>query len=167
MKKFTLLLICGIMSLMLCTSCIASARAYDYDEIENVVVADEVCYVYYTNPTTLFLNSLHIINGAYYYWHTNRYIPVVFPCWEVWSPHRFFYYDKNHWAWRDRYHGYNHLEYRRGQCWVDYRRSNIRHPNIIRPNRITPIKPQSNANRTMREQRPNNSRMIHRGGGRR
>lgn len=127
MKKFTFILVM-LVTMFTLTSCATSAMAYEtngyYDD--NVVVVDNVCYAYYSNPTTVFLNTLHIIDGAYYYWHSNKYIPVVFPYWEVWSPHRFFYYDRNRWVWRDRYH-YNHAQYRRDNHWVDYRKPH--HPN--------------------------------------
>ena len=123
-----------------CFSSCVTTKAVDisyhpYDLENNLVVENDICYVYYTNPTTLFLNTLCVIDGAYYYWHIDKYIPVVFPCWEVWSPYRFFYYDKNRWMWRDRYR-YNHIEYRKTQHWRDYRRPNIQ----PRPNR-RPTKP--------------------------
>lgn len=154
MRKLLLAMVVCLFSLTCFSSCVTTAHAYDYDyhpynESENVVVVDEICYVYYTNPTTLFLNSLHIIDGAYYYWHTNRYIPVVFPYWEVWSPHRFFYYDRNHWTWRDRHHGYNHLEYRRSQHWVDHRKPKPHHVYHQRPHQNTkPHQPSHNVRPT-------------------
>ena len=131
-----------------CFSSCVTTKAVDisyhpYDLEKNLVVENNICYVYYTNPTTLFLNSLYVIDGAYYYWHIDKYIPVVFPCWEVWSPYRFFYYDKNRWMWRDRYR-YNHMEYRKNQHWRDYRRPNMQpRPNTRthRPNHnIRPTK---------------------------
>lgn len=149
MRKFIFGFIVCMISFICLSSCVTTARTYDYDyhpynEDENVVVIGETCYVYYTNPTTLFLNSLHVANGMYFYKHINRYLPVVFPYWEVWSPHRYFYYDRNHWAWRDRHSGYNHLEYRRSQHWVDHRKP---HPNNhqIQPKRdVRPNKPNHN-----------------------
>lgn len=130
-----------------CFSSCVTTKAVDisyhpYDLERNLVVENDICYVYYTNPTTLFLNSLYVIDGAYYYWYIDKYIPVVFPCWEVWSPYRFFYYNKNRWMWRDRYR-YNHMEYRKNQHWRDYRRPNIQpRPRTHRPNHnIRPTKP--------------------------
>lgn len=130
-----------------CFSSCVTTKAVDisyhpYDLERNLVVENDICYVYYTNPTTLFLNSLYVIDGAYYYWYIDKYIPVVFPCWEVWSPYRFFYYNKNRWMWRDRYR-YNHIEYRKNQHWRDYRRPSIQpRPRTHRPNNnIRPTKP--------------------------
>lgn len=125
MKKLFLLFITLTVVIFPFSSC-ANAQVYgSQEEIHqfnnDVVVVNGVCYVYYSNPTTLFLNSLHITNGAYYYYHRGSYIPVIFPNWEVWSPHRFFYYNVDQWCWRDRY-VYNHNEYRRKQCWIDHRR---------------------------------------------
>ena len=131
-----------------CFSSCVTTKAVDisyhpYDLENNLVVENDICYVYYTNPTTLFLNTLYVIDGTYYYWHIDKYIPVVFPCWEAWSPYRFFYYDRNRWRWRDRYH-YNHMEYRKNQHWRDYRKPNTQH-NLRpqpRPNHnIRPTKP--------------------------
>lgn len=113
-----------------CTSTV-SAQTYgsDYYGVDNdVVVVGDTCYVYYKEPTTVFLNSLHIIDGAYYYWYHTRYIPVIFPNWFVWSPYRYFYYENNHWCWRDRHH-YNHDYYRRTHYWIDYRHHNHPHHN--------------------------------------
>ena len=132
-----------------CFSSCVTTKAVDisyhpYDLENNLVVENDICYVYYTNPTTLFLNSLYVIDGAYYYWHIDKYIPVVFPCWEVWSPYRFFYYDKNKWMWRDRYR-YNHIEYRKNQHWRDYRRPSIQSRPNTRPHQpnhtVRPTKP--------------------------
>ena len=136
-----------------CFSSCVTTKAVDisyhpYDLEKNLVVENDICYVYYRNPTTLFLNTLYVIDGAYYYWHIDKYIPVVFPCWEAWSPYRFFYYDKNRWMWRDRYR-YNHMEYRKNQHWRDYRRPTTQHnlrpqprPRTHRPNHnIRPTKP--------------------------
>lgn len=150
MKKIILFIAVIATVMFTCVSCV-TAQAFDttyhpYDLENNLVVENDICYVYYTNPTTLFLNTLHIIDGAYYYWCVNKYIPVIFPNWSVWSPHRYFYYDRNRWAWRDRYH-YNHEEYRRNQHWIDYRKphhSNVspsshkQHPNQHFDNRHQP-----------------------------
>lgn len=138
-KLLTTMAIC--LFTVTCFSSCVTTKAVDisyhpYDLERNLVVENDICYVYYTNPTTLFLNSLYVIDGAYYYWHIDKYIPVVFPCWEVWSPYRFFYYDKNRWMWRDRYR-YNHMEYRKNQHWRDYRRPNIQPRPNIRPTKPT------------------------------
>lgn len=126
MKKIAFILVMVTM-LFTFTSCVTSAMAYGINGYDNdVVVVDNVCYVYYTNPTTAFLNTLHIIDGSYYYWYSNRYVPVIFPRWEVWSPHRFFYYKRGSWMWRNRHQNYNHFEYRRTQHWVDHRRPSVR-----------------------------------------
>ena len=145
MKKTILFLLVLGLIIANCTSCV-TARAYDdtyypINQEENITVVDDVCYVYYTNPTTLFLNTLHIIDGAYYYWYVDKYIPVIFPRWSVWSPHRFFYYDRNHWSWRDRHPNYNHSEYRRTHKWNDYRKQQFKpHNNYpqVRKNTFIP-----------------------------
>lgn len=130
--KRILLVLAIICSLSSCVTTSTIDTSYEpYDVENNVVINDNVCYVYYTNPSTLFLNSLHIVDGAYYYWYTDRYIPVVFPRWEVWSPHRYFYYDRNRWVWRDRFH-YDHNRYRREHHWVDYRKQ----PHRMIPNTV-------------------------------
>lgn len=137
-----------IMSLFLivCTfmSCIATNfvdSTYDtYNDENNVVINENVCYVYYANPTVEFLNTLHIVNGSYYYWSSNRYIPVVFPRWNSWSPNRYFYYDKGKWLWRDRVPTpYNR---RMDTHNLDNRnRFHNRQPNFIIDSRRPPIKP--------------------------
>ena len=67
----------------------------------------------------------------------------------MWSPHRFFYYDRNHWTWRDRHHGYNHLEYRRSQHWVDHRKPKPHHDYHQRPHQNTkPHQPSHNVRTT-------------------
>lgn len=140
---FVLAIICSLSS---CVTTSAIDTSYEpYNVENNVVVNDNVCYVYYTNPTTLFLNTLHIVDGAYYYWYVNRYIPVVFPRWEVWSPYRFFYYDRNHWVWRDRFH-YDHNRYRREQHWMDYRKPS---------HRMIPNNPRQRPNTHNNNKRPN------------
>lgn len=127
MKKLFMILFLCVVVMTTCTSCVTTAVAYDdvYSRSDcrddNVVVVDNVCYVYYENPTTAFLNTLYLIDGAYYYWYLDRYIPVVFPYWYAWSPHRFFYYHNNRWLWRDKIH-YNHADYRRTHQWKDYRK---------------------------------------------
>lgn len=146
-KLLTTMAIC-LLTVTCFSSCVTTKAVdisyHPYDLERNLVVENDICYVYYTNPTTLFLNSLYVIDGAYYYWYIDKYIPVVFPCWEVWSPYRFFYYDKNRWMWRDRCR-YNHMEYRKNQHWRDYRKLSIQpRPNIRthRPNHnIRPTKP--------------------------
>lgn len=156
MKKIVLFIALFATVIFTCTSCV-TAQTFDttyhpYDLEDNLVIENDVCYVYYTNPTTLFLNSLHIIDGAYYYWNVNKYIPVIFPKWEVWSPHRYFYYDRNRWLWRDRYH-YNHEQYRRNQHWIDHRKPH--HPNVS----PTPHKPRPHQHFNNRHQ-PNNMRSV-------
>ena len=140
--KRILLALAIIFSLSSCVTTSTIDTSYEpYDVENNVIVNDDICYVYYTNPSTLFLNTLYIVDGSYYYWHVDKYIPVVFPRWEAWSPHRYFYYDKNRWAWRDRYH-YDHNRYRREHHWIDYRKPSHRmfpnkprqHPNTINNN---------------------------------
>ena len=146
-KLLTTMAIC--LFTVTCLSSCVTTQAMDisyhpYDLERNLVVENNVCYVYYRNPTTLFLNSLHVIDGAYYYWYIDKYIPVLFPYWEVWSPHRFFYYDRNRWMWRDRYR-YSHIEYRKNQHWRDYRRPNIQSRPNTRPHQpnhtVRPTKP--------------------------
>lgn len=134
-KLFIAIFICFI-----CVNCFTSCAVAGevdgvyytstYNGVENVVVKDGICYVYYSNPSTVFLNTLHVIDGRYYYTYSGSYIPVVFPYWDAWSPHRYFYYDCNRWAWRDRIH-YNHAEYRRSH-WGNYRRP------MPSPNRFVP-----------------------------
>lgn len=145
------------------TSCITTSgldELYTPYDVENeIVVSDDVCYVYYTNPTTSFLNTLHIVNGAYYYWYVDRYIPVVFPRWNAWSPNRFFYYDRNRWLWRDRFH-YDHNKYRREHRWGNFRKSFNRttQPRINRTNNKPPKQISSPTNRTIRRVTPPNNR---------
>lgn len=161
MKKILLITLLFISGLFMLTSCISAQTyrySYDpYDVEHNLVVMNNVCYVYYTNPTTLFLNSLRIVDGAYYYRHNNHYIPVVFPNWAIWSPHRFFYYEKNKWMWRNRFN-YNHNEYRRTHHWIDYRKPN-RHQNY-KPNHQRP----HNLNNRPSHNKPNYQVKPHRGG---
>lgn len=97
------------------TSCI-DLQAFDdiyqpYNNNNNIVIVNDVCYVYYERPTTLFLNSLYVIDGRYYYRYAYRYVRVVFPNWEVWTPNRYFYYERDRWLWKWRsnynYNGYN------------------------------------------------------------
>lgn len=156
--KRILLVLAIICSLSSCVATSAIDTSYTpYDVENNIVVNDNICYVYYTHPSTLFLNSLHIVDGAYYYWYSDRYIPVVFPRWEVWSPHRFFYYDRNRWAWRDRFQ-YDHNRYRREHHWVDYRRQPHRMiPNTVRrvPNTFNNSRPQQRFGRP--SDRPQNN----------
>lgn len=123
MKKILLSLALAITVLGCFSSCITTAQAYSND---SVIVEGDTCYVYYNNPSNSFLNTLHVVDGAYFYWYINRYIPVVFPYWDVWSPYRYFYYDMNRWKWRDRYHNYNHFDYRRFHYWRDYRHHRLR-----------------------------------------
>ena len=147
-KLFTISLFC-VVALATFTSCATASVAYDeiysphYYDDENIVVVDNICYVYYENPTTVFLNTLYLIDGAYYYWYFDRYIPVIFPRWYAWSPHRYFYFHENRWMWRDRIH-YNHADYRRTHHWKDYRipsnRNNVnmnrQHQNTNKPRTI-------------------------------
>ena len=116
MKKYIESFIVCITILLGFTSCI-DLQAYDDN---NIVIVNDVCYVYYTRPTTLFLNSLYVIDGAYYYRYTDRYIRVVFPNWNVWTPNRYFYYERDRWLYRDRYN-YNNNNYRRDEPWSYYR----------------------------------------------
>lgn len=86
MKRFVNFLIIGAFALIALGSCGTSvgisAPYYSYDEVgDNVVVRDGVCYVYYDNPSIDFLNTLRFVNGSYYYWYSNRYVPVEFPRW--------------------------------------------------------------------------------------
>lgn len=127
MKKILLIVALIATFSLSCMSCSTSTYAtndvYQYQVDDNVVVVGDTCYVYYTNPTTTFLNTLYIIDGAYYYYHLGRYIHVVFPYWETWSPYRYFYYNNGIWSWRWRsgysyMHHYNYHHYNR---WVDYR----------------------------------------------
>lgn len=145
------------------TSCITTSGLNElytsYDVENDIVVSDDVCYVYYTNPTTSFLNTLHIVNGAYYYWYVDRYIPVVFPRWNAWSPNRFFYYDRNRWLWRDRFH-YDHNKYRREHRWGNFRKpfNRTTQPRINRTNNKPPKQISSPTNRTIRRVTPPNNR---------
>lgn len=142
MKK--IILFATVCFCILCsfTSCITTAQAYDYpySNGNNVIVVGDTCYVYYQNPTNDFLNTLRVIDGYYFYWSINRYIPVVFPYWDAWSPYRYFYHNSNRWMWRDRVH-YNHFNYRQNHRWMDYRR-----PPQNRYNR-PPMRPNNNFNR--------------------
>lgn len=116
MKKYIESFIVCITILLGFTSCI-DLQAYDDN---NIVIVNDVCYIYYTRPTTLFLNSLYVIDGAYYYRYTDRYIRVVFPNWNVWTPNRYFYYERNRWLYRERYN-YSNNNYRRDEPWSYYR----------------------------------------------
>lgn len=114
MKKILLLFTLIVTISLSCISCTTSAYAtndvYRYSVNDDVVVVGDTCYVYYTNPSTTFLNTLHVIDGAYFYWHLGRYIHVVFPYWETWSPYRYFYYSNGIWSWRWR-NGFNHIHH--------------------------------------------------------
>ena len=68
----------------------------------------------------MFLNSLYVNDGRYYYRYADRYVRVVFPNWTDWSQDRYFYYERNRWQWRDRYN-YNNNNYRRDEPWSYYR----------------------------------------------
>lgn len=115
MKKYIESFIVCMTILFGLTSCI-DLQAYDdtyrpYYNDNNVVVVGNTCYVYYDQPTTLFLNSLYVIDGSYYYRYSDRYVRVVFPNWREWSPNRYFYYERDRWLWKWRsnynYNGYN------------------------------------------------------------
>lgn len=130
MKRHLLTILCGFITLLTLNAC-ATLNGYDdiyysqqYDE--GVVVRNNICYVYYSNPSTAFLNSLYLNNGSFYYLNYGRYIPVIFPRWNVWSSHRYFYRYDNGWRWRDRERGYNHNEWRRTQPWFNHKQPNIR-----------------------------------------
>lgn len=106
------------------TSCIDLQAFNDiyqpYYNDNNIVIVNDVCYVYYERPTTLFLNSLYVNDGRYYYRYADRYVRVVFPNWTDWTQDRYFYYERNRWQWRDRYN-YNNNNYRRDEPWSYYR----------------------------------------------
>lgn len=124
MKKYIESFIVCITILLGLTSCI-DLQAFDdiyqpYYNDNNIVIVNDVCYVYYERPTTLFLNSLYVNDGRYYYHYADRYIRVVFPNWDVWSPNRYFYYEIDRWLYRDRYN-YNNNNYRRDEPWSYYR----------------------------------------------
>ncbi len=122
MKKYINSFIVCLIILFSCVSCI-DLQAYDdtyrpYYNDNNVVVVGNTCYVYYTRPTTSFLNSLYVIDGTYYYRYTDRYIRVIFPNWRDWSTDRYFYYERDRWLWRNRYNdnsysNQRHFFYRR------------------------------------------------------
>lgn len=116
MRKIILILLMSLILMGLCNSCLVTGlNDFTYEQYENneyVVVNDGVCYVYYAQPSTTFLNTLYVNDGAYYYWYVDKYIPVVFPRWKAWSPQRFFYYDRNRWMWRNR-RNYNSIDFRR------------------------------------------------------
>lgn len=188
MRKLLIAVVVCLFSIICFSSCVTTAHAYGYhtnNESENVVVVNDTCYVYYTNPTTAFLNTLHIIDGAYFYWHMGRYINVVFPYWSVWSPYRYFYFENNVWNWRWR-NGYNHIHhdyYRQHYRWNDYRhhrpyhynhRPNIHtqphqpnighHPNVsTRPN----VNHRPNATQRTEQFRPNHNMRPNVNGGQR
>lgn len=114
MKKYIESFIVCMTILFGFTSCI-DLQAFDdiyqpYYNDNNIVIVNDVCYVYYTTPTTLFLNSLYVIDGRYYYRYTDRYIRVVFPNWREWSPNRYFYYKRDRWLWKLR-SNYNYNDY--------------------------------------------------------
>jgi hypothetical protein len=159
MKKVFLILLFSC----ILTSCITTSgfdELYAPYEVENnIVVNDDVCYVYYTNPTTSFLNTLHVVNGAYYYWYVDRYIPVVFPRWDAWRPNRFFYYDRNRWLWKDRTY-YDHNKYRREHRYGDFRKpfNKIKQPRINRTNNKPPKRISSPTTRIIRRTTPQNNR---------
>lgn len=141
MKKIILLATVCICILFGFTSCLTATQAYGYSygNENDIVVVGDTCYVYYRNPTNEFLNTLHVVDGYYFYWAVDRYIPVIFPYWNVWSPYRHFYYNSNRWMWRDRFH-YNHFNYRMNHRWMDYRK-----PPQHRYNR-PPMRPNNNHN---------------------
>ena len=121
------------------TSCI-DLQAYDdiyqpYYNDNNIVIVNDVCYVYYTSPTTLFLNSLYVIDGTYYYRYADRYIRVAFPNWNVWSPNRYFYYERDRWLLRDRYN-YNNNNYRKDEPWSYYRRQRAQNYRVTTPTNL-------------------------------
>lgn len=106
MKRFFISLIVCIAFVYTFTSCdtitYTTTPSYASEEYyDNIVVRDETCYVYYDMPSITFLNSLHIIDGYFYYWHINRYIPVHFPRWNDWKPYRYYYYNSGRLEWRD------------------------------------------------------------------
>lgn len=124
MKKYIKSFIVCMTILFGLTSCI-DLHAFDdiyqpYYNDNNIVIVNDICYVYYTSPTTLFLNSLYVNDGRYYYRYGDRYIRVVFPNWTDWSQDRYFYYERNRWLYRDRYN-YNNNNYRRDEPWSYYR----------------------------------------------
>lgn len=140
MKKYILFIAMCLSLTLTFASCVTTASAYtqSYYDDDEIVIVDGTCYVYYTNPTTAFLNTLRIVDGSYFYVYNGGYLPVVFPRWEVWSPYRYFYYHQNRWYWRDRHH-YDHYAYRKNTHWTDYRKPKIRPhtPN----NRVLPRQP--------------------------
>lgn len=156
MKKFFIALMICFASICTFSSCdtitYAASTSYGYDDyVDNVVIRNNVCYVYYENPTITFLNTLKIIDGYYYYWYTDRYIPVYFPRWYSWSPYRHFYYNGGRVMWRDRIH-YNHDAFRRDYRYPDYRQyPNSRYPKYNSPTDVMNMrkvgKPQNQQNR--------------------
>ena len=130
MKKFIISFIVCLSSIFLLGSCdtmtYATSTSYGYSD--DIIVRNGVCYIYYENPTTTFLNTLHIIDGSYYYWHSDRYIPVYFPRWHDWSPYRHSYFNGNRWLWKDRV-VYNHDAFRKRFAYPDFRR----HPYKMNP----------------------------------
>ncbi len=151
----------GIALVFTTSSCVStmSAQGVYSTTDDNVVVVDDTCYVYYAHPTDVFLSTLHVIDGAYFYWHMGRYINVVFPYWEAWSPYRYFYYSHNHWSWRWR-NGYNHLHhnnYHLHNNWNSFRHHNRPHtpmidhrPRVNNHNHRPNVNPRPNTNHMSR-----------------
>lgn len=103
--KRTIPYILVIFSLFGLTSCFSYETMFPLQNEyygENIVVRDNICYVYYTNPTQSFLNTLRIIDGSYHYYYHGKYLPVEFPRWNMWKPNRFYYYKDNRLMWRER-----------------------------------------------------------------
>lgn len=102
MKKIILATAITLLALVSCIGTdLISAGNGNYGYNDNIVVSGNTCYVYYSNPTASFLNTLRIINGSYHYYYGGRYIPVVFPRWRMWKPERY-YYNRDRWIPRDR-----------------------------------------------------------------
>lgn len=120
MKKFFISLFVCISSICFLGSCDTMTYASSYRDNEDIIIRNGICYVYYENPSTTFLNTLRINDGSYYYWYANQYIPVYFPRWYDWSPYRSFYFNGNRWLWRDRI-GYNHDAFRKKYVYPDFR----------------------------------------------
>lgn len=156
MKKFFIALMICIASICGFSSCdtitFAASTPYGYDDYrDNIVIRDNVCYIYCENPSISLLSTLRIIDGYYYYPYYNRNIRVEFPMWYSWSPYRHFYYDGGRVMWRDRVR-YNHDAFRRNYKYIDYRQYPIpRYPKYNNPidimHRRNVGKPQNPQNR--------------------
>ena len=98
MKKIILTTAIALLALVSCIDPdLISMGNCNYRYNENIVVSGNTCYVYYSNPTASFLNTLRIINGSYHYFYNGRYIPVIFPRWRMWKPERYYYYNRDRW----------------------------------------------------------------------